>query len=71
MADITPGETPQQRYRKTDKCKVARQRYYENKGKDTAHEYYIKNRSKILERSKERYNNLKNDLNANNTEEQG
>ena len=67
MAENNPGETPQQRYRKTDKCKAARQRYYEAKGKATAHEYYVKNRDKILQRSKERYNNLKNDLNDTNT----
>jgi hypothetical protein len=62
MDENIPGQTPQQRYRKTDKCKVARERYYENKGKLTAHEYYVKNREKILQRSKDRYNNLKNDL---------
>lgn len=55
-------ETAQQRYRKTDKCKDARKRYYESKGRDKAHEYYLANKEKILERSKERYNNLKNNL---------
>lgn len=54
--------TPQQRYRKTDKCKVARAKYYETKGKTKAHDYYIANREKILNRSKERYNNLRNNL---------
>lgn len=55
-------ETAQQRYRKTDKCKEARKRYYESKGRDKAHEYYLANKEKILERSKDRYNNLKNNL---------
>jgi hypothetical protein len=55
-------ETAQQRYRKTDKCKAARQRYYDSKGREKAREYYLANREKILERSKERYNNLKKDL---------
>lgn len=65
----TPAQTPQQRYRLTNKCKLARERYYENKGKTTAQEYYQKNREIILERSKQRYlklkesqNNLGNDL---------
>jgi hypothetical protein len=52
-------ETAQQRYRKTDKCKAARQRYYDTKGREKAHEYYLKNREKILNRSKERYESLK------------
>ena len=56
-------ETAAQRYRKTDKCKEARKRYYENKGKQTSHEYYLKNREKIIERSKQRYETLKNNLN--------
>lgn len=51
--------TPQQRYRQSDKCKTARDKYYETKGKLTAQEYYIKNRDKILTRSKERYAQLK------------
>jgi len=55
-------ETAQQRYRKTDKCKQARQRYYESKGRDKAHEYYLANKEKILERSKQRYVELKNNL---------
>lgn len=55
-------ETPAQRYRKTEKCKEARQRYYETKGKDTSHEYYMKNKEKILQRSKDRYVALKNNL---------
>jgi hypothetical protein len=68
-----PALTPQQKYRRSDKCKDARTRYYENKGKETAHEYYLKNREAILARSKERYatkkqalaqNNLSNDLNT-------
>jgi hypothetical protein len=56
-------ETAAQRYRKTDKCKNARKKYYETKGKNTSHEYYMKNREKIIERSKERYTMLKNNLN--------
>jgi len=55
-------ETAQQRYRKTEKCKAARQRYYDSKGREKAREYYQANREKILERSKERYNNLRKDL---------
>jgi hypothetical protein len=54
-----PALTPQQKYRKSEKCKKARERYYENKGKEKAHEYYMKNREVILNRSKERYNQLK------------
>ena len=52
--------TPAQKYRKSEKCKVARERYYESKGREKAKEYYQKNREKILERSKQRYNQLKN-----------
>jgi hypothetical protein len=52
-------ETPAQRYRKTDKCKEARKRYYEAKGKQTSHEYYLRNRELINERSKARYASLK------------
>jgi hypothetical protein len=68
-----PALTPQQKYRRSDKCKAARVRYYDDKGKETAHNYYIKNRDAILARSKERYatkkqalaqNNLSNDLNT-------
>lgn len=65
----TPAQTPQQKYRATEKCKIARKRYYDNKGKATAQSYYQKNREVILERSKQRYinlkeaqNNLENDL---------
>ena len=59
--------TAQQRYRLSDKCKAARQRYYESKGRDKAKEYYEANKDRILERSKERYeaskyNELKIDL---------
>lgn len=54
-----PAQTPQQRYRQSDKCKLARQRYYETKGKTKAHEYYEKNKELILHRSKERYNQMK------------
>jgi hypothetical protein len=56
---IVPALTPQQKYRKSEKCKAARQRYYENKGKAKAHEYYEKNKEVILNRSKERYNQMK------------
>jgi hypothetical protein len=56
---IVPALTPQQKYRKSEKCKKARERYYENKGKEKAHEYYMKNREVILNRSKERYAQLK------------
>lgn len=58
-----PALTPQQRYRLSDKCKAARDRYYQNKGKAKAHEYYEKNKEVILNRSKERYNQLKTMLN--------
>jgi hypothetical protein len=54
-----PSLTPQQKYRQSDKCKVARERYYNNKGKAKAHEYYLKNKEVILNRSKERYNQMK------------
>jgi hypothetical protein len=57
-----PALTPQQKYRKSEKCKAARERYYANKGKAKAHEYYEKNREVILTRSKERYTQLKNML---------
>jgi len=63
--------TPQQRYRQSEKCRLARERYYLSKGKVKAHEYYERNKQVILNRSKERYhqlkvdqeNNLGNDLN--------
>lgn len=58
----TPALTPQQKYRQSEKCKLARERYYANKGKAKAHEYYERNREVILNRSKERYNQLKNML---------
>jgi len=54
-----PALTPQQKYRQTEKCKLARQRYYETKGKIKAHEYYEKNKDVILNRSKERYSQIK------------
>jgi len=54
-----PTQTPQQKYRQSEKCKAARERYYANKGKAKAHEYYQKNREVILNRSKERYNQLR------------
>lgn len=59
----TPALTPQQKYRQSDKCKLARERYYEKKGKTTAQNYYQRNREVILERSKQRYNQLKTMLN--------
>jgi hypothetical protein len=58
-----PVLTPQQKYRQSDKCKVARDRYYTSKGKTKAHEYYERNKETILNRSKERYNQLKTMLN--------
>jgi hypothetical protein len=58
----TPALTPQQKYRQSDKCKLARERYYVNKGKAKAHDYYERNKEVILNRSKERYNQLKNML---------
>ena len=54
-----PVLTPQQKYRQSEKCKIARQKYYETKGKVKAHEYYEKNKALILNRSKQRYNQLK------------
>ena len=60
--DQMENETAAERYRKTDKCKDARKRYYDTKGKATSHNYYIKNREKIIERSKARYDASKNDL---------
>lgn len=61
-----PVLTPQQKYRLSEKCKVARQKYYETKGKVKAHEYYQNNKEVILNRSKERYNQLKNAVPVNN-----
>jgi len=58
------NETAAERYRKTDKCKDARKRYYDTKGKVTSHIYYLKNREKIIERSKARYDATKNDLSS-------
>jgi len=55
-----PALTPQQKYRQTDKCKAARERYYNSKGKEKAREYYLRNKETILARSKERYENTKN-----------
>lgn len=54
-----PVLTPQQKYRQSEKCKVARERYYSSKGKAKAHEYYERNKETILSRSKERYHTLK------------
>ena len=50
-----PELTPQQKYRQSEKCKIARERYYSSKGKAKAHEYYERNKETILSRSKERY----------------
>lgn len=61
-----PALTPQQRYRQSEKCRLARERYYANKGKAKAHEYYERNKEVILNRSKERYNHIKNTMNQNN-----
>jgi hypothetical protein len=55
----SPELTPQQKYRQSEKCKLARERYYENKGKAKAHEYYERNKETILARSKERYHLMK------------
>jgi hypothetical protein len=57
-------QTPQQRYRLTEKCKAARVRYYESKGRQKAAEYYKNNKDKILNRAKQRYNDLKNESEA-------
>jgi hypothetical protein len=54
-----PALTPQQKYRQSEKCKLARERYYESKGKAKAHEYYERNKETILSRSKERYHLMK------------
>jgi hypothetical protein len=62
----TPALTPQQKYRQSEKCKLARERYYANKGKAKAHEYYEKNKEVILNRSKERYTQIKNAMAQNN-----
>jgi hypothetical protein len=56
----TPALTPQQKYRQSDKCKLARERYYASKGKAKAHDYYERNKETILNRSKQRYTQLKN-----------
>jgi hypothetical protein len=61
-----PALTPQQRYRQSEKCRLARERYYLNKGKVKAHEYYERNKEVILNRSKERYNQIKNNVAQNN-----
>jgi hypothetical protein len=61
-----PALTPQQRYRQSEKCKLARERYYSSKGKAKAHEYYERNKETILNRSKERYNQIKNAMAQNN-----
>jgi hypothetical protein len=63
----SPALTPQQKYRQSEKCKLARERYYESKGKAKAHEYYEKNKERILNRSKERYAELKNIAHENNS----
>lgn len=59
MDQNPPALTPQQKYRQSEKCKIARARYYDSKGKAKAHEYYERNREVILQRSKDRYNQLK------------
>jgi len=63
-----PALTPQQKYRQSEKCRLARERYYNTKGKAKAHEYYERNKEIILHRSKERYNQIKNAMNQNNLE---
>jgi hypothetical protein len=57
--ETPPVLTPQQKYRQSEKCKAARDRYYQNKGRAKAHAYYEKNKEAILNRSKDRYNQLK------------
>ena len=57
--DSPDTETPQQKYRKSLKCIIAREKYYASKGKATSHEYYLKNKETILARSKARYLALK------------
>ena len=52
-------QTPQQRYRQTEKCKEARRRYYESKGREKARAYYIANKEVILTRAKQRYSESK------------
>jgi hypothetical protein len=52
-------QTPQQRYRQTEKCREARRRYYESKGREKARAYYEANKEVILARAKQRYNDLK------------
>ena len=52
-------ETPQQRYRQTEKCREARRRYYESKGREKARAYYVANKEVILARAKQRYTDLK------------
>lgn len=64
----TPALTPQQRYRQSEKCRLARERYYTSKGKAKAHEYYERNKEIILNRSKERYNQIKNAMTQNDLE---
>jgi len=56
---LPPQQTPQQKYRQSEKCKIARERYYNSKGRAKAHEYYERHKEVILNRSKERYNQLK------------
>ena len=50
------------RYRKSEKYRIARAKYYESKGRETSAQYYLKNKEKIIERSKARYANMRNDL---------
>lgn len=63
-----PALTPQQKYRQSEKCRLARERYYNTKGKAKAHEYYERNKEIILHRSKERYNQIKNAMTQNDLE---
>lgn len=51
--------TPQQRYRQTEKCREARRRYYESKGREKARAYYEANKEAILARAKQRYSDSK------------
>lgn len=52
-------QTPQQRYRQTEKCREARRRYYESKGREKARAYYEANKEAILARAKQRYSDSK------------
>ena len=54
-----PKLTPAEKYRKTEKCKLAKQKYYDTKGKDKAKAYYEAHKEEIKQRSMERYHAMK------------